>query len=256
MRLFQVDAFTKEKFKGNQAGVFLADKPLNDTYMQSVASEMNLSETAFTWLSNGRRIIKYFTPTVEVDLCGHATLATAHILWEQGVEKSLELTFIANNEVEVKLEKEGAKISFSFPMVSSVTSNFSSQDYCNLSGKEVLVSDNGWLTILADSVQEVRSVEMNSERLISEDRALIVTSEASHVDFVLRVFAPHAGIPEDPVTGLAQTIVSPIWVSKLNRTKLSSEQVSKRSGLLWSETKDSIVKVSGYAVTMFELIMT
>lgn len=253
MRLFQVDAFTKEKFKGNQAGVFLSEEPLENDYMQSIAAEMNLSETAFTWVDAGKRIIKYFTPTVEVDLCGHATLATAHILWEQKVETTSALIFVANNEVEIKLEKEGGKVSFSFPKVNSVLTDLRSEDYCNLSGKEVFITDDDWLTIVADNEEGVRSADVNSERLIEESRALIITSKSDKIDFVLRVFAPHAGIPEDPVTGYAQTIASPIWADKLNKTTLSSEQVSKRGGKLWSETTKDIVKVSGYAVTMFEL---
>lgn len=253
MRLFQVDAFTKEKFKGNPAGVFLAEEALDNDYMQHIAAEMNLSETAFTWMDNSKRVIKYFTPTIEVDLCGHATLATGHVLWEQGIETASELVFVANNEFEVKLEKEGDRISFSFPEVDSKLTDFQSEDYCSLSGKEVFITDEGWLTIIADNEQEVKGAEVNSERLIKESKVLIITSKSDKVDFVLRVFAPHAGIPEDPVTGYAQTIASPIWVSKLNKTALSAEQVSKRGGKLWSETTKDTVKVSGYAVTMFEL---
>ena len=250
--LYQVDSFTNEVFKGNPAGVYISEKPLSNEFMQNIALEMNLSETAFTWIENNERQIRFFTPIVEVPLCGHATLATAHILWELGIETANEIILQAKSD-EIKTFKTGDFISFVFPRINVTETSFSLSQVIDQEVTSNFETEIGWHVCLLNDEQSVQSAQVNLEKLVKEDRVLILTAPGTSKDFVLRVFAPTAGIPEDPATGFAQTIVAPLWSNILAKKSLTSKQLSKRVGLLNSEVGKEKVSVSGQAVTVFKL---
>ena len=249
MRLFQIDSFTDQVFKGNPAGVLLSDEILTQEYMQNMASEMNLSETAFTYCADGKRIIKFFTPTVEVDLCGHATLATCHVLWEEGIVRGKVIELQANKVTIIAEQKEG-KIQFRFPVVTSTLCPI--DDYCDKETIESHLTKNNWQVSILEDEEAVKTARVDLDSLAEDGKYLILTAKGDMSDFVLRVFAPLAGIPEDPVTGYAQSIVAPIWSAILNKQKLHSYQVSTRSGAIWAEMIGDEVLISGFAKTVFE----
>lgn len=141
MRLFQIDAFTVQVFKGNPAGVLLSDEVLTQNYMQNMASEMNLSETAFTYCIEGKRYIKFFTPTVEVDLCGHATLATCHVLWEEAIVQD-EVIELQANKVTILAKRKDGKIQFRFPSVTTKLCPIT--NYCDKKTIESYITENNW----------------------------------------------------------------------------------------------------------------
>jgi PhzF family phenazine biosynthesis protein len=249
MRLFQVDSFTDRVFKGNPAGVLLSDEILTQDFMQNMANEMNLSETAFVYCVEGQRIIKFFTPTVEVDLCGHATLATCHVLWEEGIVQD-EIIELEANKVTILAERKDGKIQFRFPVVTSALCPI--DDYCDKETVESHLTKNNWQVSILENEDAVKTAVVKLDSLVKDEKYLILSSRGDNSDFVLRVFAPLAGIPEDPVTGYAQAIVSPIWSAILDKQKLHSYQVSTRCGEIWTEIIGDEVLISGNAKTVFE----
>lgn len=250
--LYQVDVFTTDVFKGNPAGVYLSDRPLKPDFMQNIALEMNLSETGFTWLEDGKRQIRYFTPTVEVPLCGHATLAVAHILFEQEIIKEDSLVFQAlKNSISVK--KEGDNIGFTFPKVHSTRTEENLDDVIGLKASLNYKALDDWHISVLDSEAAVKNAEINLGLLKEKCGHLMIMAKGNEVDYVLRLFAPASGISEDPVTGFAQTVVAPIWQDLVGGTKFKSKQVSKRGGYLEAEIKGENVVVTGKAVTVFKI---
>lgn len=252
LKLYQVDAFTEKLFGGNPAAVCPLDRWLDDELLQNIAAENNLSETAFFVKTDKGYQLRWFTPTVEVDLCGHATLAAAYILFNV---LKIEETSIAFNSLSGQLfvAKSGELITLDFPSGNSVKIETTAKhlNCINTSPLEVYQAKK-MMFILRDE-SEVRNAVPNFEEIIKlETDGLIITAKGNDVDFVSRYFAPHAGIPEDPVTGSAHTILTPHWSNKLNKKKLIALQVSGRGGSLICEDCNDRVKISGNAVLYSE----
>ena len=256
MKIYQVDSFTKEPFKGNPAGVCILDKPADETWMQNVALEMNLSETAFLYeLENGFNL-RWFTPTVEVDLCGHATLASAHILWVKGILNFEEEAKFYTKSGQLTAKKKGDLIEMNFPSDLPVEIEVNKKITEALNIKSVYFGKGKFDYIIEiSSEDELLKINPNFSALKElTERGVIVTAKSSSpkYDFISRFFAPAAGINEDPVTGSAHCCVGPYWGNKLNKNKLIGYQASKRGGIVSVELKDDRVVLGGNAVTVLE----
>ncbi len=260
-RLFQVDAFTDTPFKGNPAGVCLLDEPESDMWMTQIAREMNLSETAFLLERNGGFDLRWFTPRVEVRLCGHATLAAAHVLWEE--KRVAENTTIEFDTKSGRLtaRKHGSLIALDFPARKLENAEQNAELNRALGIKPVFTgkyrAGHGDVFLLeADSEETVRRLAPDFQALISTGvRSVIVTSRSSDpkFDFVSRYFAPAVGVNEDPVTGSSHCILAPYWSGKLGKRELTGYQASERSGVVRCEWRDDRVVLEGNAVTVFKI---
>lgn len=254
--IFQVDAFTDESFRGNPAAVCVYAGELDAQWMQKMASEMNLSETAFVSpRADGGFSLRWFTPDCEVDLCGHATLATAHTLWESGLVAGGEQIQFHSRGGLLAAEKRGDWIRLDFPAV-QVEKASPTATYARALGAaplEFFKHAFGTLALL-ESADAVRDLEPRMPALAKSAGDLhIVTAagEDDETDFVSRVFCPRIGIPEDPVTGAAHCCLGPYWMEKLSKDRLSAVQESSRGGSVIVEVLGSRVALEGRAVTVF-----
>ncbi|MEU0570893.1 PhzF family phenazine biosynthesis isomerase [Nonomuraea sp. NPDC005983] len=247
MRVFTVDAFTDSPFQGNPAAVCLLESSAPDTWMQAVAAEMNLSETAFLLGDS----LRWFTPMVEVSLCGHATLGTAHVLYSTGAATGrLEFT-TASGTLTVNRSPDGM-ITMDFP-AKEVTPTTAPPNLEKALGAAVeqVGKSNLDLLVELESEEAVRTLTPDIEALRAIDaRGVIVTARGTNTDFVSRFFAPRVGIPEDPVTGSAHCALAPYWAARLGRNDLVGAQLSKRGGLVRVTAKGDRVDLSGRAVTV------
>ncbi|MDH5750935.1 MAG: PhzF family phenazine biosynthesis protein [Deltaproteobacteria bacterium] len=270
--LFQVDAFTSSPFAGNPAAVCLLDRPREAEWMQALAAEMNLSETAFALLRQPRQSgqqpqdsqsgwdLRWFTPAVEVDLCGHATLATAHVLYSEGLLAPEEPARFHTRSGLLTVTRRGAVLEMDFPAdppreLDEKTEDRLPEDLARALGTRPVWTGRGRDDLLAllGSEQEVRALKPDMSLLKGlEARGVIVTaSGGSGSDFVSRFFAPAAGIDEDPVTGSAHCTLCSFWAPRLGRDSLSARQVSPRGGELRVALKGDRVLLLGNAVTVF-----
>jgi PhzF family phenazine biosynthesis protein len=259
IRFYQVDAFTDRPFAGNPAGVCLLDSPLPSHLMQAVAAEINLSETAFVQPPDpeGIRGLRWFTPTVEVPLCGHATLATAHaLLREAGAEPPLRFSTLSGI-LEVDAEEDGW-LRMDFPADSPVPAPAPAGLLDELGcdpAAPTLVATKGWIVRLPTEA-DVRMVRPDYVRLGRIDLGptalgVIVTAPGKEdVDFVSRFFGPWVGVDEDPVTGMAHTLLGPYWAGETGSPELRARQVSPRGGVLRIRVGGERVYISGEAVTV------
>jgi PhzF family phenazine biosynthesis protein len=258
---FWVDAFTEELFKGNPAAVCLIDTSLNDTLYQNTAAEINLSETAFAEkIGESDYKLRWFTPVLEMPLCGHATLSTAYILFTKYGEKSPISFHTKSGVLKVYNTSEGIRLAF--PVFPSTSAEPPAELLQALGVKNPLDSvyekSMGVYLLLLEDEEDIESVEPNFEALnkVCKKHGLIgaiVTARGSDkFDFVSRVFAPGAGVNEDPVTGLAHCMLVPYWASKLGKSKLSAYQKSKRGGELGLELVGETIYITGKAVTLLE----
>ena len=254
-KLFVVDAFTDRAFAGNPAAVCVLAGPRDDGWRQDVAREMNLSETAFLEKrDDGSYTLRWFTPAVEVDLCGHATLASAHILWETGELASGETARFHTRSNLLSAVKRGDWIEMDFPAEREKPSAVPAELVEALGVKPLYAGRNrfDYLIEVGDE-QIVRNLSPDMTRLKKVDmRGVIVTSRSlsAGVDFVSRFFAPAVGVDEDPVTGSAHCCLGPYWGAKLGKTSLSALQVSARGGVLRVGLKGERVLIGGQAVTV------
>lgn len=260
MRMFIVDAFAERPFTGNPAAVCMLDEARSAKWMQSVAQEMNLSETAFVRpLSTNLYEIRWFTPAVEVDLCGHATLASAHILRSQGVaEKNETIVFQSLRSGTLKSSQTEDDITLDFPAteVNESPEPAGLFDSLGLSSQKIAAAYVGRtkfdvLVALKDE-QQVRSTKPNFSMLKQVDaRGIIVTSRSAEpgIDFVSRFFAPAAGIDEDPVTGSAHCALGPYWGHSLGIDEMVAHQASARGGTLRVRVDGDRVHLTGKAFT-------
>lgn len=249
--IYQVDAFTDKLFGGNPAAVCPLDEWLEGDLMQKIAAENNLAETAFFVKNNNQYEIRWFTPTVEVDLCGHATLASAHVLFEHLAYKGDKVTFHSHRSGVLEVVKEEDGLLMNFP-VDDCEEVECPAEIVEAIKVEPLVAVKGKTDYLVevDSEDTVRNLNPNIALLsLVSGRGIIVTARGNEVDFVSRFFAPQSGIDEDPVTGSAHTTLTPFWSSKLKKDKLSALQVSKRGGVLRCELSRDRVIISGKACT-------
>jgi PhzF family phenazine biosynthesis protein len=250
-----VDAFAERAFAGNPAAVCILDGPRPDGWMQNVAMEMNLSETAFAYPENGVLRLRWFTPAVEVDLCGHATLATAHVLWEDSHLAREEAAEFATRSGRLRAHRQQDWITLDFPAKPGAPAEPPAGLLQGLglpAARSVIRNDSDFLVEL-QSAQEVRALRPNFSALENVAmRGVIVTAPAGdgNADFVSRFFAPGAGVNEDPVTGSAHCALGPFWAAKLGKTTLLGYQASRRGGLVRVELRGDRVWLSGHAVTV------
>jgi PhzF family phenazine biosynthesis protein len=258
---YWVDAFTEEPFKGNAAAVCLMNTGLSDSLYQNIAAEINLSETAFTEkIGESEYKLRWFTPVLEMPLCGHATLATAHILFSTRNEKS-PISFHTKSGVW-KAEKKQGGIRLTFPTLQSIKVEPPVELLKALGVTAPLdslyeKSVGAYIFFLKDE-KAIESVEPDFEALkkvtqkLSILGAAVTAKGSGKYDFVSRVFAPGVGANEDPVTGVAHCMMGPIWASKLGKTEMCAYQKSKRDGELRLELVGDTVFITGKAVTLIE----
>ncbi len=257
--LFQVDAYTDTPFRGNPAAVCLLDGPRDERWMQSVAAEMNLAETAFLWPEGDAHRLRWFTPTVEVPLCGHATLASAHVLYETARAKPDATLAFDTHSGRLLAAREGDWLRLDFPALPS-------QQGAPPAGViEALgvvpartarvprgADDPNWIVEVA-SAAEVREAKPRFAGLLAPGVHGVILTAASDeraCDFVSRFFVPSAGIDEDPVTGSAHCALTPYWCARFGRSELTGHQVSKRGGVVRVRLRGERVDLLGRAVTV------
>jgi PhzF family phenazine biosynthesis protein len=237
-RLFQVDSFTTELFKGNPAGVCVLDADVNKEVKQAIAAEMNCSETSFIVNKGDHYRITYFSPIQEVQLCGHATLAAAHIVWEELKQNRAKNILFKANQEDILVSRENGWIKMGFPKdsLSNEPLPVSMESAIGFSDGiiQVLKSRIGWFLIEVENEELVRKAAPDFSRLVQEKCMIIVTSRSGNreYDFVSRFFAPHIGISEDPATGYAHTTLGQFWGDKLGKNDLIGFQLSKRTGVV------------------------
>ncbi len=255
--LFLVDAFADRPFSGNPAAVCLLDDEAGSDWMQAVASEMNLSETAFVRPAQDGYDLRWFTPAFEVDLCGHATLATAHILWTKGhVPANAPIHFHTRSGV-LTSKQDGDLIELDFPATPPERAEPPSGllEALGISSSEFIGKSPFDKFVVVDSEATVRSLNPDFGRLAQIPmRGVIVTapSDDSAFDFVSRFFAPAAGVNEDPVTGSAHCCLGPFWQDRLGKSELMAYQASKRGGVVRVQVKGDRVLLGGQAITVVE----
>ncbi len=255
--IYQVDAFTDAPFKGNPAGVMFLEAFPSETWMQNMAAEMNVSETAFVVADAMHYEIKYFSPTMEIPLCGHATLATAHVMYEQGMVALDEgITFNAKGGVLKITYVEGA-LEMALPRYELFKIETPENFKTILGFAPVATYEaQGWVIAVANSEAHIEACVPDFTAFKANGLGkLMITAEAavaSKADFVVRCFAPIAGIDEDPVTGSAHCALTPLWAERLGKIKLISHQISKRGGVLELALEDHTVLIKGKALTVFQ----
>ena len=247
LKIYQIDAFTDKVFSGNPAAVCPLDHWLSDDILQKIAMENNLAETAFYVKQDGQYQIRWFTPTVEVDLCGHATLATAFVLFNYENHKENCIHFYSPRSGTLTVTKKDKLLTLNFPtdifkqveLSDEVTSSFNIIPKLAFKGKTdyLLVFDN------EDEIREIIPAFDKISKL--KVRGVIVTAKGDKVDFVSRFFAPQSGINEDPVTGSAHTTLTPFWAKHLGKNELTAIQLSARKGYLQCNYLKDRVEISG-----------
>lgn len=250
--LYQVDAFTDEVFRGNPAAVCPLASWLSDDLMQSIAAENNLSETAF-FVANGKDYkIRWFTPVAEVDLCGHATLASAHVLFNHLNHSGSNIRFHSKSG-ELNANKSDQLLTLDFPAQPPELCDAPAALLSGLGLKpQQCLQAEDYIAVLA-SEEAVLNCSPDFEQLKQLGlRGVIITAAATKYDFVVRFFGPKLGIDEDPVTGSAFTQLAPYWANQLQRPSLSAKQVSSRSGIVNCSLQDDRVNISGKAVTYLQ----
>ncbi len=255
--LYQVDAFTDKPYSGNPAGVCVLHECADEAWMQNIASEMNLSETAYLYPVQNGFNLRWFTPAAEVDLCGHATLSSAHILWEMGVLRPEEPAVFHTKSGELVCRQCDGWIEMDFPAM----------------GPKAVSAPEGLLDAIGTDARYVGRnrddfiVEVESEQIVRElvpdygllrqldVRGVIVTAAGDdpEVDFVSRFFAPAVGVNEDPVTGSAHCCLTPYWADKLGKSTMAARQLSTRGGGMYVELHGERVRLRGQAVTVMRI---
>lgn len=248
-RLFQVDAFTDKLFSGNPAAVCPLDRWLSDYHMQNIAMENNLAETAFFVKEDSRYHIRWFTPTVEVDLCGHATLAAAYVLFNIDGFEGNEIRFYSERSGELRVLRNDGLLTLDFP----------ADNINKIELKDELIDGFGQTPVegyrgktdymfVFETEEQIMAMQPDFEKIAKlAARGVIVTAKAREVDFVSRFFAPQSGINEDPVTGSAHTTLTPFWSKRMNKVHLTAKQLSARGGWLGCTLKGERVLISGAA---------
>ena len=261
LTITQVDAFTSEPFGGNPAAVCLLPAPADEAWMQRVAREMNLSETAFlVKRSDGSFDLRWFTPAVEVDLCGHATLASAHVLWEEDhLAPDAQAVFHTRSGRLSAILRDGW-IEMDFPVEPDRPASVPDGLVDALGADPIYVGRNRFdYLVEVDSEATVRRLAPDIRRLgnVATSRGIIVTAlaETDGIDFVSRYFAPSAGIDEDPVTGSTHCSLAPYWRRRLGRTAFTAWQASSRGGLVKVEVRGGRVALSGQAVSVMRCLL-
>jgi len=248
--IFQVDAFSDQLFKGNPAAVCPLNEWLPDELMQNIAQENNLAETAFIVPANEGYEIRWFTPTVEVDLCGHATLASAHVVFQELGHSGEKVEFYSPRSGPLTVTKRGDELVLDFPSdtISQIDVEPLHSSGLSKAPKAVYKGKTDYLFVY-DTEAEIRALIPDFEALkIHPVRGVIVTAPGEKVDFVSRFFGPACGVNEDPVTGSAHTTLTPYWSSVTGKRTLKALQLSQRSGSLTCTLKGDRVEIAGKSV--------
>lgn len=260
--LFGVDAFTTRPFSGNPAAVCLLEDDRPDEWKQSLAAEMNLSETAFVTQGAAPELfeLRWFTPTMEVDLCGHATLASAHVMWEKEIIPGASPVIFKTKSGDLVARKSDDGITLDFPRINpepaEAPNGLIEAFGAGFKSAAIMRAGSDYL-IETDSAEDIKRLAPNLSALKNvKTRGVIVTASGGGADFVSRFFAPAAGIDEDPVTGSAHCALGPYWAPRLRKTSLSAKQLSRRGGELKVEVKDERVILTGQAVTVWEGVVS
>ncbi|GII56472.1 isomerase [Planotetraspora thailandica] len=254
MRIYTVDSFTDRPFAGNPAGVCLLDSPVPDAWMQALAAEMRHSETAFVLTrDDGPHSLRWFTPEVEVQLCGHATLATAHILYSLGASGRLEFSTLSG--ILTTDRSDDGLITMDFPASPPVETEAPESLLAALGVRGLWIGRSRFdYVVEVESADVVRSATPDLDLLRGIDaRGVVVTArgDGTPADFVSRFFGPRVGVPEDPVTGSAHCMLSPYWSAKLGRDALVGEQLSARGGVVRTTLRGDRVELAGHATTIW-----
>lgn len=245
--IYQVDAFTSAVFAGNPAAVCPLTDWLPEGTMQAIATENNLSETAFFVRNGGSFELRWFTPACEVDLCGHATLGTAYVLFEELKEPGEAVRFETKSG-ELVVRRDGDRLAMDFPSRPPAKVEADSRLAAALGGKPVEILAARDYLVRYGSAGEVAALTSDMEALKRIDRfAFIATAPGEDCDFVSRFFAPGKGVPEDPVTGSAHCTLIPYWAKELGKTTLHARQISRRGGELFCKLAGDRVEIAGYA---------
>lgn len=250
LTVYFVDAFAENVFEGNPAGVVPLKEWLSDATMQKIAMEHNLSETAFFVKEDDCYHIRWFTPEAEVDLCGHATLATSHVMF-QHMEYTKDIICFKSRSGELSVKKEGELLVLNFP-ASKVEAKYiptSLKTAFGIHPQECFKGRDDLMLIFKSESDIVNLKPDFSKMLESTARGIICTAKSEKYDFVSRFFAPSVGVNEDPVTGSAHTMLIPYWAKQLNKNKLAAKQLSKRGGILECRNLDDRVEIGGKAKT-------
>ena len=248
LSLYQIDAFADKLFSGNPAAVIPLEKWIDDLLMQQIAEENNLAETVFFVPKKDGFHIRWFTPELEIDLCGHATLATAFVLFNYegfaGEKISLQsrsgILTVTKNQDLLTLDFPADEVT-EVPLTSNLTSGFKETPIKVLKGKTDYV-------LVFENEEQVKNCKPDFKEIAKLNaRGIIITSKGKQVDFVSRFFGPQAGVDEDPVTGSAHTTLTPYWAKELDKKELSAAQLSARGGKLWCKLNGNRVEISGRA---------
>jgi len=264
MKMYQVDAFSTELFKGNPAAVLVCEEWLDDKIMQNIALENNLSETAFVKIINDENYeIRWFTPSVEVDFCGHATLASSFVLFKDFTTTKTIHFHVKDLGVFIVTQGQDGKITMNFPVrVPEPLPDYPAllNEVVDCPFNEVYVNQQAFILVCEseqavrdakpdfNKIKELAAAYQRSAAITAADLDISITSKAKHYDYIARYFAPHKGIDEDPVTGSMHTGLAPLWADKLSKRQLVAYQASARGGLLYCDLKvNQRIEISGYA---------
>lgn len=254
LKMYQVDAFTDKLFSGNPAAVVILESEIEASQMQSIALENNLSETAFVNITEVPISIRWFTPSVEVDLCGHATLASATVLFQYFPEiAGNEIVFTSKSGI-LKVSKDGDYFCLNFPAnePEKIEMDASFTEALGNTPIELLKGKDDYLAIFEHQSQ-IQNMQPNFQELSKlQARGLVISAPGNQVDFVSRCFYPQTGIDEDPVTGSAHTMLIPYWAKQLDKIEFKAHQLSVRGGVLHCKLKNDRVLIAGNSVVYFE----
>ena len=265
MKMYQVDAFTTALFKGNPAAVVVSEEWLDTSLMQNIAFENNLAETAFVKsIDDENYEIRWFTPKVEVDFCGHATLASSYVLFNEYTQAKQIKFHVKDLGIFTIMRQDDGKITMNFPVrIPHLTEEFPEllKEVVDRPIKEIYLNQQAYILVL-ESEQDVLDAKPNFANInaiaeayevstcitASDHPDIAITAASEQYDYVARYFAPHKGINEDPVTGSMHTGLAPLWAEKLNKTELIAFQSSERGGVLYCQLKENQrIEISGYA---------
>jgi PhzF family phenazine biosynthesis protein len=253
-KMYQVDAFASKLFSGNPAAVVILESPLSEDLMQSIALENNLSETAFININESPIPIRWFTPTLEVDLCGHATMASAKILFEHFPDiAGSEISFSSKSGI-LNVTKNAEDICLNFPADDPEPQEMDAL-FAEALGKspiEILRGTDDFLAVF-ETEQQIQTMNPDFTKLAKiNSRGVVISAPGNDVDFVSRCFFPQTGVDEDPVTGSAHTMLIPYWAKQLDKIEFKAHQLSARGGALDCKLINNRVLISGKSVIYFE----
>jgi PhzF family phenazine biosynthesis protein len=253
---FQVDAFTDVPFKGNPAAICILEKELPEDLMQQIAMENNLAETAFVTKASSGFNLRWFTPSVEIKLCGHATVATAHVLWQEGILDKSEVAAFHTLSGLLRVTKNDEWIQLDFPAFSfqPAVAEPGMLQSLGISPADTVFTHEGRFVFMLDNADDLMNVSPDFTSLKKYPMAVITSRprQGSPYDFISRSFAPSHGVDEDPVTGSSHCVLAPYWSEKLHRNKLFAYQASQRGGELKLRLSDDRVLIEGKAITVIK----